>query len=47
MFSTTFMLCTSLNYWSFFKLVACCPSCHGRALSLGQLTRCISATSRG
>jgi hypothetical protein len=27
--------------------VACCPSCHGRALSLGQLTRCISATSRG
>jgi hypothetical protein len=27
--------------------VACCPSCHGGALSLGQLARCISATSRG
>ncbi|PAN43493.1 hypothetical protein PAHAL_8G239800 [Panicum hallii] len=36
-FSTTIMLSTSLN-WSSFKLVASCPSCRGRALSLGQRT---------
>ncbi|TVU23529.1 hypothetical protein EJB05_25903, partial [Eragrostis curvula] len=37
-FSTTLRLCTSLNRSSF-KLVASCPSCHGRDLSLGQLAR--------